>query len=91
MNTSQLAERLAERLGLTEKAARAGLAAAIDEIERSLERGESVTLSGFGRFELRERAERLGVHPGTGERSMRPAGRSVGFRAGSELRRRIVP
>ena len=90
MNASDLTNRLADRLGLTRKAARAYLDAALDEIGQALARGEHVTLSGFGTFEVRQRAGRTGRHPRTHEPLVIPARRSAAFRPGLGLRRALT-
>ncbi len=55
--------------------------AALDEIKNCLEKGESVTLRGFGTFRVTERGERRGRNPRTGEEITIPAGKRVSFRA----------
>ena len=62
-----LAEMLYEELGLNKREAKELVAALFEEMRASLESGESVRLSGFGNFELRDKRERPGRNPKTGE------------------------
>lgn len=80
-----LTERLQLRVGLE----RADAAACVDTllalVRRSLEYGDKVKLVGFGQFDVRNRAERDSVHPGTGARITIPARRAVSFKASRTL------
>jgi len=60
-----------------------------DIVQIALTEGESVKLSGFGHFELREKLERPGRNPKTGEKVPIPARRVVTFRPGQRLKGRI--
>jgi integration host factor subunit alpha len=57
-----------------------------EEIRTSLEEGDSVKLSGFGNFELRQKAERPGRNPKTGEGIPITARRVVTFHASQKLK-----
>ena len=57
-----------------------------DEIKNTLERGEAVKLSGFGRFELRDKVERPGRNPKTGEAVLITPRRVVTFKIGNKLK-----
>jgi integration host factor subunit alpha len=61
----------------------------IDEVVAALERGESVRLSSFGAFEVREKNERMGRNPKTGEEVPIEARRVVSFRPSDVLKRYI--
>jgi DNA-binding protein HU-beta len=74
---------------LTMKVTAAALEAVLSVIAEALATGEKVTLVGFGSFEARDRKERQGVNPSTGEKMVIPAARVVGFRAGNELKARV--
>ena len=67
MNKGELVDAIAEKANLTKKEADAVLAAALDIIVESVTRGDKVSLIGFGSFEKRERAQREGRNPKTGE------------------------
>ena len=60
-----------------------------EEIRTTLERGEDVKLSGFGNFALREKKERPGRNPKTGEAIPIRARRVVTFHPGQKLRARV--
>jgi DNA-binding protein HU-beta len=74
---------------LTMKATAPALEAVLSVITEALATGEKVTLVGFGTFEARDRKERQGVNPSTGEKMTIPAARVVGFRVGNELKARV--
>ena len=79
MNKTELIANVAEKTGMTKKDAERVLNAAIDAITASLVRGEKVQLSGFGTFEIRQRAERKGRNPKTGEVVTVPACKYLAF------------
>lgn len=90
MNRSELAAAVAATTHLSQAEAEQAIAATLEAITASLTRGESVTLSGFGSFERRERAARSGRNPRTGESIEIPAAQVPAFKAGSALRRRVT-
>jgi len=67
MNRTELAVKVAEQTELTTREALAAVEAAIDVIANTLLSGEKVKLPGFGNFEVRKRAARIGRNPRTGE------------------------
>lgn len=85
MNKSQLIDALAARLGDRRTAASAvdGLLSTIVETVQS---GESVSLTGFGVFEARARAARVGRNPRTGQTVAVPAATVPAFRAGTAFK-----
>ena len=60
-----------------------------EEVRERLEHGEEVKLSGFGNFELRDKSQRPGRNPKTGEEIPISARRVVTFRPGQKLRLRV--
>ncbi len=86
MNATTLAERLAQRTGLSRRAARAILDATLAEIVAELATDGRVGLSGFGAFEVRTRSPRERRHPRTGVTISSPGTRTVVFRPGTELK-----
>jgi len=86
MNKAELAHAVAAELGLSNKAAAAAVDATLGQIQAALAKGESVKLTGFGSFEVRERAAREGVKPGTSERVKIPAKKYPAFKAGKGLK-----
>jgi integration host factor subunit alpha len=89
LTKAQMADRLFEELGLNKREAKEIVEMFFDELRRSLERNENVKLSGFGNFELREKGERPGRNPKTGEEIPISARRVVTFRPGQKLKSRV--
>ena len=67
LTKAQMADRLFEELGLNKREAKELVELFFDEIVMVLERNEQVKISGFGNFDLREKRERPGRNPKTGE------------------------
>jgi len=84
-----MAESLFNELGLRRKDARELVDLLIEELMASLAVGEQVKLSGFGNFELRDKNERPGRNPKTGESIPISARRVVTFTAGPKLKARL--
>ena len=89
LTKAQMTARLVERLGLARSEAKELVELFFEEIRIALERNETVKLSGFGSFELRDKRERPGRNPKTGEEVPVSARRVVTFRPGQKLRRRV--
>ncbi len=83
---AELADALFERLGLNKREAKDMVDAFFDEIRAALERGESVKLSGFGNFQLRDKPQRPGRNPKTGEEIAITARRVVTFHPSQKLK-----
>ena len=86
MNRSQLVERVARDLRVSRLQAGRLVQSVLDAIEGGLRDDGSVTLTGFGTFEVKDRKARTGRNPHTGEPIDIGAGRRVGFRVGKALR-----
>jgi DNA-binding protein HU-beta len=86
MNREQLVAEIAARASMTKTAAARALDATITTIGAALKRGEDVSLVGFAHFSVRERPERQGRNPGTGETITVPAAKIPVFKAGQKLR-----
>lgn len=86
MNKATMVEQLAERLEVSQAVAAQALEHTLDIIVRSVARGESVTIMGFGTFEARDRAPRTARNPHTGETVPVPATRTPVFRPGGFFR-----
>ena len=82
MNKAALIAKIAEKTGLNKKQAEAAANAFTDTILEALKEGEKVKLIGFGTFEVKERAARVGHKPGTGETIEIAAKKTPVFRAG---------
>ncbi|MFW6093827.1 MAG: integration host factor subunit alpha [Pseudomonadota bacterium] len=89
LTKAQMADRLFEELGLNKREAKEIVEMFFDEIRNALERNEQVKLSGFGNFDLREKGERPGRNPKTGEEIPISARRVVTFRPGQKLKARV--
>ena len=89
MTKSQLTVLLAQQHILPRKDALAAVDAVFNAIASSLEAGQRVELRGFGSFGLKERRERTGRNPKTGESVVVEAKRVVFFRTGKALRERV--
>lgn len=89
LTKAEIAEHLSEKVGLSKKDAKDMVELFFEEIRTALESGEQVKLSGFGNFELRDKAERPGRNPKTGEDIPISARRVVTFRPGQKLKVRV--
>jgi integration host factor subunit alpha len=89
LTKADMAERLFEELGLNKREAKEMVERFFEEVRMALERGEQVKLSGFGNFDLREKKQRPGRNPKTGEEIPISARRVVTFRAGQKLKARV--
>ena len=90
MNKRDLVESVASELGGSRATAERAVKAVIDGILDGVERDRTVTIAGFGTFERKERAARLGRNPRTGESLEIPASTTVGFRPAAALKRTAV-
>src|SRR5512144_1542449 len=90
MTKAELAEALFDRLGLNKREAKDMVDGFFDEIRQALERGESVKLSGFGNFQLRDKPQRPGRNPKTGEEIAITARRVVTFHASQKLKAAVA-
>jgi DNA-binding protein HU-beta len=86
MNKSELIEAIAESADLTKSDAGKALDAVLEAITEALKKGESVSLVGFGSFVVKERAERQGRNPQTGDSITIKAGKIPSFKAGKALK-----
>lgn len=88
LTKADFAERLFDELGLNKREAKEMIELFFEEIKNSLENGEQVKISGFGKFELRDKKSRPGRNPKTGEEIPISARRVVTFRSGQKLKAR---
>jgi integration host factor subunit alpha len=86
LTKAELAELLFEQVGLNKREAKDMVETFFDEIRDALERGEAVKLSGFGNFQLRDKPQRPGRNPKTGEEIPITARRVVTFHASQKLK-----
>lgn len=86
MNKTELINAVAEKAELSKKDAEAAVTAMIDAITGALVEGEKVQLVGFGAFEVKARAERVGRNPRPRRPSPSPASKTPVFKAGKALK-----
>lgn len=86
MNKTELIEKVAEKTGLTKKDAQAAVSAYNEAVVEALVSGDTVAMVGFGTFEVRKRAERMGRNPQTKEEIMIPASKAAVFKAGKQFK-----
>lgn len=89
LTKADMAERLFSKLGLSKRDAKDLVENFFEEIRAALQRGEQVKLSGFGNFDLRDKNERPGRNPKTGQEIPITARRVVTFRPGQKLKARV--
>jgi integration host factor alpha subunit len=89
LTKAELAEMLFEQVGLNKREAKDMVETFFDEIRVALERGGCVKLSGFGNFQLRDKPQRPGRNPKTGEEIPISARRVVTFHASQKLKSQI--
>jgi len=85
MNKAELVAQLAEEAGITKTQANAALDAFVDNVTKTLKKGDKVTLVGFGTFSVSKRQARTGRNPQTGEAIKIKAKKVARFKAGKEL------
>jgi DNA-binding protein HU-beta len=86
MNKSDLVDAIAESASLSKADAGRALDAFVDTVTSALKSGQSVSLVGFGTFQVRDRAARTGRNPRTGETIQIAASKNPAFKAGKALK-----
>lgn len=87
MNKAELAEKLAEKVGVSKGQAEDAVSALVEIITATLKQGDEVTLTGFGSFSPKKRAARMGVNPQHPEQKIHiPAVTVPKFKAGKALK-----
>lgn len=86
MNKSELIDAMAEKAGLSKAQANSALNAMVESIGAALKKGDTVSVIGFGTFNVRARQARSGRNPRTGETIQIPASKSPAFKAGKALK-----
>jgi len=89
LTKADMADTLFNEIGLNKREAKDMVEMFFEEIRAALENGEQVKLSGFGNFDIREKKERPGRNPKTGEEMPISARRVVTFRSGQKLKARV--
>jgi len=86
MNRQELIEALATKTGSTKADADRSIAAVIEIISATLKKGDKIALVGFGTFEVRKRAARIGRNPATGAELKIKASKTPAFKPGATLK-----
>ena len=89
MTKANIVEAVVAKTGLKKKDAEAAVAAVFGSIKDALVAGDKVQLIGFGTFSVKTRAARTGRNPATGATIKIKASKSVGFSAGSDLKKAV--
>jgi len=89
LTKADMAEKLFDELGLNKREAKEIVEMFFEEVRQALENGKQVKLSGFGNFDLRDKNQRPGRNPKTGEEIPITARRVVTFRPGQKLKSRV--
>ena len=85
MNKGDLINKVANEAGLSKAQAGKALDSVINTVQKSLKKGDKVTLVGFGTWSVAKRSARVGRNPATGKEIKIAAKNSVKFKAGKEL------
>ena len=86
MNKTELIAEVAKKCGISKKDAEKAVTTTFDTIADALSQGDKVQLVGFGSFEVKKRAERIGRNPKTKEAIQIPASKVPVFKAGKALK-----
>lgn len=86
MNKSELADAVADAANLSKADGARAVEAVINSIEKTLRRGDTVSLVGFGTFQVKQRNARMGRNPRTGEAIQIKASKVPSFKAGKGLK-----
>ena len=86
MNKEELVKEIAKKAKISQKQASDVLSLTLDTIEKTVSKGKKVTLVGFGTFEARKRAARIGRNPQTGKEIKIPAKTVPAFSAGKKFK-----
>ena len=90
LTKAQVAESIQNRIGFPRKKSIELLETLLEIIKKSLETGDDILISGFGKFCVKKKAERKGRNPATGDDLMLPPRKVVSFKCSSILRDRIA-
>lgn len=89
LTKADLSDKISNELGLNKREAKDILETFFEKVRVALETGQQVKLSGFGNFDLRDKKQRPGRNPKTGEEIPISARRVVTFRPGQKLKSRV--
>ncbi|RYF12953.1 MAG: HU family DNA-binding protein [Oxalobacteraceae bacterium] len=89
MNIGELAKSVAGATSSSEASARAAVLAVFDQISIAVAKGDEVSINGFGKFVVKDRPEREGRNPATGEAMTIPASKKVSFTSAKSLKEKL--
>ncbi len=89
MNIGELAKGVAGTTGTSEAQAKAAIAAVFEQIAGAAAKGEEVSIAGFGKFAVKDRPERQGRNPSTGEAMTIAASKKVSFTPAKGLKDKL--
>ncbi|MGK3722084.1 HU family DNA-binding protein [Priestia megaterium] len=89
MKKAELIDAVATKAELTKQDSKKAVDALFETISNTLAKEEKIQLLGFGTFEVRQRAERTGRNPQTGEEMTIPASKVPAFKPGKELKEAV--
>ncbi|GAB2772510.1 HU family DNA-binding protein [Actinomadura fibrosa] len=89
MNKTDLIDAMAENAGISKAAAKKALESFLENVEKSLKKGDRVSLVGFGSWSVSKRAAREGRNPQTGKTIKIAAKNVVKFKAGADLQKAV--
>jgi len=89
MNKAELVVVVSEKVNLSKKAAEKAVDVLFEQIQKSLENGDSVKVSNFGVFTIKNRKQRVGTSPVNGKKITIPATKTVGFKPSKNLKEAV--
>ncbi len=89
LTKAHLADSIHNQLGLPQNKSVQALESILEIMKKTLENGEDVLITGFGKFYVKEKRKRRGRNPATGEDLMLGSRRVVGFKCSEKLRERV--
>ena len=89
MNKVEFIAAVAEKAGTTKKDATVAVNAVLETITETLAKCESIQFVGFGSFNVKDRAARIAIVPGTDKKVNVPASKAVSFKSGKDLRSKV--
>lgn len=89
MNKAEIIAAIADELMVTKRSVEEIINLFCDTVTETLAQGEDVKLTGFGTFQTRERKERRGVSPQSGEKIIIPSGRTIVFKPSKLLKEKV--
>lgn len=86
MNNKEFTYELAERLGYTIKDTGELISSLLADMTQELEEGNVISIQGFGTFEVKKKAERISINPGTKQRMLVPPKLVLSYRPSNTLK-----